>query len=295
MRPVRSLLIYLAIVFAGGALLAPWLDWATLSVARWTASAKLAATPFPRILDRSLLGMALLGLWPLLRSCRMLSRDELGLKAEKPWTSVVLGFLLGFGSLACLVLLAVFMSGHVSFVIPSGANVFNHILSAALTAIIVAVLEEVLFRGGLFGLLRKVQPWPWALVISSGVYSLAHFIKKAEFAGPVTWLSGFELLPKMFHNGTAFIPMGLSLFMAGAILALAYQRTGSLFFSMGLHAGWVFWLKLYGYLNFTSRPSSPLWGTDKLIDGWIALPVLSCVFCIVWTFKTTRQKSPVNR
>ena len=35
MRPVRSLLIYIGMVFVGGALLAPWLYWSVQGFAVW--------------------------------------------------------------------------------------------------------------------------------------------------------------------------------------------------------------------------------------------------------------------
>lgn len=288
MRPVRSLLIYFGFVFVGGALLAPWLYWLTAGLAaRWPVFAKLASNPFHRFVDRALLGMALLGLWPLLRACQMLHWRALGLDGRgRLLPGVVFGFLLGFGSLACVCLLAISMGGRSFNPAPSSAQVVRHVFSAALAAIIVSILEEFIFRGTLFGILRKVQSWPKALVMSSAVYALVHFIQNTGSPGPVDWLSGLALLLKMFQSGPPFIPAVLTLFTAGAILALAYQRTGALFFSMGLHSGWIFWLKSYGFLTTKTPGSNPaIWGTDTLIDGWLALPILGCVFCIVARMK----------
>jgi membrane protease YdiL (CAAX protease family) len=167
----------------------------------------------------------------------------------------------------------------------------EHVLSAALAAVIVSVLEEILFRGALFGLLRKTLSWPVALVLSSGVYALAHFLRKADPPGPVDWWSGLALLPKMFQGGPRIIPAVFTLFVAGAILALAYQRTGALFFPMGLHAGWIFWLKFYGFLTVKTPGAGPsIWGTDTLVDGWLALPVLGCVFWIVSKMKMAGER-----
>jgi uncharacterized protein len=293
MRPVRSLLIYFVLVFAGGALLAPWLYWFTLGLAaHWPAFEGLASNPFHRFVDRALLGVALLGLWPLLRSCRMLHWGDLGLKAGGGSLAAVgLGFLLGFGSLACVALLAISLGGRSFNPAHSSAQIMAHVCSAALAAIIVSILEELIFRGALFGLLRKAQAWPAALVLSSAVYALAHFLQKADLPGPVAWWSGLALLPKMFQGGPPFIPAVFTLFLAGAILALAYQRTGALFFSMGLHSGWIFWLKSYGFLTVKTPGANPfIWGTDTLIDGWLALPILGGVFWIVSTMKIAGEK-----
>ena len=274
MRPVRSLLIYFVLVFVGGALLAPWLYWLTRDLAahHWPFFDKLASNPFHRFVGRALLGAALLGLWPLLRSCRMLHWRDLGLKAgDRSLTGVAFGFLLGFGSLACVALLAVSLGGRSFNPAHSNAQMMGHVLSAALAAIIVSILEELVFRGALFGILRKVQSWPKALVLSSAVYALAHFLRKADSPGPIDWLSGLALLPKMFQGGPPLIPAVFTLFVAGAILALAYQRTGALFFSMGLHAGWIFWLKFYGFLTVTNTGRQPVhYGarTPSLTAGW---------------------------
>jgi hypothetical protein len=288
MRPVRSLLIYFVLVFVGGALLAPWLYWFTLDLAaHLPLFDKLASNPFHRFVGRSLLGAALLGLWPLLRSCRMLHWRDVGLNAGgRSPAGVVFGFLLGFGSLACVALPAISLGGRSINPAHSSAQIVGHVFSAALAAIIVSILEEILFRGALFGILRKALSWPKALVLSSAVYALAHFLQKADSPGPPNWWSGLALLPKMFQGGPPLIPAVFTLFVAGAVLALAYQRTGALFFSMGLHAGWIFWLKFYGFLTVKTPGANPsIWGADTLIDGWLALPILGCVFWIVSRMK----------
>jgi hypothetical protein len=192
-------------------------------------------------------------------------------------------------------LLAIILGGRSFNMAHSGGQIIGHVISAGLAAIIVAILEEIVFRGTLFGILRKVQSWPMALVVSSAVYALAHFIQKTDSGGPVDWLSGLALLPKMFQGGMPFVPAVFTLFTAGAILALAYQRTGSLFFSMGLHCGWIFWLKSYGFFTVKTPGANPsLWGTDKLIDGWLALPLLGCVLWIVSRLKMAGERPDEN-
>jgi membrane protease YdiL (CAAX protease family) len=293
MRLVRSLLIYFVLVFAGSALLAPWLYWFTVRLAAsWPVFAKLASSPFHRFVARALLGSVVLGLWPLLRSCQMLRWNDLGLKtAGHSLKDVTFGFFLGFSSLASVALLAILLGGRTLNPDLASAHVMGHIASAALAAILVSIIEEIVFRGALFGILRKAQPWPAALLLSSAIYALAHFIHKAGSPGPILWWSGLALLPKMFQGGPPFLPAVFTLLIAGSILALAYQRTGALFFSMGLHCGWIFWLKSYGLLTVRTPSASILiWGTDTLIDGWLALPILCGVFWIVSKMKVGGEK-----
>ena len=99
-------------------------------------------------------------------------------------------------------------------VVAVGARDFNHTLTTArlvkkligaiFTAASVAVLEETLFRGGVFGGLRRVFYWPFALILSSMIYSLTHFLEGADYHSKVMWVSGLELLPRMFASDTSW-------------------------------------------------------------------------------------------
>lgn len=281
MRPLRSVAIYFAFVFVGGALLAPWIYQLAQAVAPWSSwLEKLAHNPFHRFVNRSFLLLAVLGLWPLLRSLQIRGWREVGFCPPKTeWQKLATGLTLGFCSLALVALIAIAAgirspdAGH------SLGDVFKFVSQAGAAAIVVAVLEELLFRGVLFGALRKVHGWIAALVLSSGFYSLVHFFSRKPLEPKtVNWLSGFSTLGQMLNGFADFgqlVPGFFTLFLVGAILALAYQRTGSLYFSIGLHAGWIFWLKSYGFLTKASvKGESWFWGTSKLINGWLAFFIL---------------------
>ncbi len=287
-HPLRNLTLYLAVVFLGGALIAPWLYWLVQWGAQHQSSLQsLAAAPFHRFVNRSLLVLALAGLWPLLRSLGAKSWREVGLvRPSGQWRKLLAGFALGFVSLALAVGVAVLFGGRVWNSAATLPQIIRAMGSAALTAVIVATLEEILFRGGIFGGLRRVFDWRFALGVSSAVYALVHFLERAEVQGSVTWLSGLQLLPVMLHGFVdvqKLVPGFFALTLVGALLALAYQRTGNLYFSIGLHAGWIFWLKSYGVLTGAAGGASVwFWGTGKLIDGWLAFVVLLATLVIVW-------------
>jgi membrane protease YdiL (CAAX protease family) len=282
-RLVCSLVIYFAIVFPGGAMLAPWLYWLAHWAGHWRPLSGLADAPFNRCLDRALLGLALICLWPLLRYSGLQSWRELGfIRQDRAATQIFKGFALGWASLAAVALLALVCGANAFVSTHSAVDWFHLLVSATLTAVIVAVLEEFIFRGALFGLLRRGLSWPAALIVSSAVYSAVHFIKKAESAPVVEWYSGFSLLWAMLSHPPAMMPAFLTLLVAGSILALAYQRTGALYFSIGLHAGWIFWLKSYHFLFRTSGVHPSFWGTDTLIDGWLSFLVLAVIFLVAW-------------
>ena len=291
MRPLRALVIYIAVVFIGGALFAPWLCRGAQLFAHWFP--KIASFPFHRFLDRSFLIFALAGLWPLLRSFGATSWRDIGIIPPYGQSNKLFGgLLLGFFSLAAV---AIGFGGRGVVHDQEAHRIVGIILSAIGTAIVVAALEEILFRGGIFGGLRRVLYWPFALLISSAVYALVHFLQRAELAGPVVWSSGLALLPHKlggFADLHAIVPGFFNLTLAGALLGLAYQRTGNLYFSIGLHAGWIFWLQIYGQLT-TQPPQTAIWfwGGGKMIDGWLAFLALAATLA-VFKFLPLDQRRP---
>jgi hypothetical protein len=92
------------------------------------------------------------------------------------------------------------------------------------------------------------------------------------------------------------VPAFFSLLLAGWILGLAYQRTGSLYVSIGLHAGWIFWVKSYAFLT-RELPGAKqwIWGSGRLIDGWIALLVLSIVLAGIQRWLEVNRTAPIPR
>ena len=290
MRPLWALVIYIVVVFLGGALLAPWLYWLAQAFAH--TFPKLAASPFHRYVNRSLLALALAGLWPLLKNLGATSPRDVGLVSPagqgKRFCS---GLALGFVSLAVIAGFALAADARHLNEHLVAKQIAGKLLGALGTALVVAMLEEILFRGALFGALRKVFHWTLALAVSSAVYALVHFMESVRTTEAVTWLSGLELLPHMlrnFGNWHEVIPGFFNLTFAGILLGLAYQRTGNLYFSIGLHAGWIFWLKSYGLLT-AENPGANVWwwGTSRLINGWVALPVL-VVTLLVFLLDTQR-------
>ncbi|MGO8700179.1 MAG: lysostaphin resistance A-like protein [Limisphaerales bacterium] len=283
MRLVLSLIAYFVVVFIGGALLAPGLYWGTQwGSHHWPLLTRLAAHPFHRFLGRSLLGLAVLGLWPLLRFGGMAKWRDLGfVKQKQMGMDFLRGLAIGWASLAAAALLACIFGARAWAPPASVAEVMRPLFSATLTALLVAVLEEILFRGALFGLLRKAVSWPAALAASSAIYSLSHFIARTEWKQPVDWSSGLTLLGEMIRHHPPLVPAFFTLFVAGAILALAYERSGALFLPIGLHAGWIFWLKISGVFFHQTGVGQAVWGSDNIIHGWAPLLILLFVLALM--------------
>jgi uncharacterized protein len=294
MRAIRALFIYLAAVFIGGGLLAPWVYWAADALGLIDTAIR---SPFHRVVTRCLLVMALAGIWPLLRFSGLNSWRGIGLAPVPQWRGRLLrGFLLGLASLAIVAASALLAGARSWHVDPATPPLPLVLLGAAITALIVAVLEETLFRGAIFGTLRHRNHWLVALILSSAIYSIVHFFQRAPMRpSQITWTSGLELLPHMvrgFADPQQIVPGFFVLLLAGAILAAACQRTGSLHFSIGLHAGWVFWAQSYAVLTKQqASPLQPFWGSSKMIDGWCGLIVLAPL--LAW-FLRPLEKGPAT-
>lgn len=288
------MLVFFLTVFVGGALLSPWLHW----LLQWAAHEvpllrRLAREPFEHVVTRSMLVVAVAGLWPFLRRIGVRSREDVGfVHPSGQWRRLGLGFVLGAGSILCAALLA----------LTGGARQFDGSLSASWwaklpgitwAAMVISVVEELLFRGALFGALRRAHGWKTALFGSSAIYSILHFFQKLEPTETVTWLSGLALLPKMmsgFIQPHLMLPGFLALTLVGLLLGLAFQRTRNLWFSIGLHAGWIFWIKFNTLVtNARSGAAAWFWGSSKLFDGWPGVIVLAATAFVVW--KMPQQKS----
>ena len=79
MRASKAIGLYFAAVILLGVLLAPWLFWSVQRVALRVPSLQGYATyPFHRVFDRSIMLVALAGLWPLLRTLGFRFWSDLG-------------------------------------------------------------------------------------------------------------------------------------------------------------------------------------------------------------------------
>ena len=292
MRSVRTVFFYVIFVFAGGALIAPWLYWGIqASGSAVGIFGFFAAQPFHRFVLRSILGLALLGLWPVARHSGIRTWRDLGFWwGPRSFRQLFLGGFLGFVSLALIAFFALLFEARHWNTALSTRHLAESMVRALLSAGVVAFLEEILFRGVLFGALKRGHSAAVALFGSSGIYAIVHFFRIVEWHGPLTWHSGLQTLALMmqgFIDPQSLVPRFLVLLLAGMILALAFEKTEALWFSIGAHAGWIFWLKIYGVLTVPQSSSLvSFWGTSKLTDGWFAAMVLLIPTLLLWERRT---------
>jgi membrane protease YdiL (CAAX protease family) len=288
--------LYVGVVIIGGALLAP----ALYALAQHSGDmfAAIARNPFHRYVHRAMLLLALVGLWPFLRALGFRSLKDLGLTGPSgQWQKFAFGFVLSFIVLTLL-------SG---IVLAAGARqltdgitfglVVSRLGMALLAAVTVAITEETLFRGALFGALRRTMHWLPALVLVSAIFAILHFMKQAQHVGPVVWYSGLAIVPQMLSGLNEFpkimAPL-LCLFLSGMAFGIAYQRTGNLYFPIGLHAGAIVLIKLNLTLTTaTAGTTTTPWGTGMLVDGWFAAgALLLATAALLWVPLPFGQANP---
>lgn len=271
----------------GAALLAPWTWHATQALAQADATfVSLAAHPFHRHVNRCLLILALVGLWPLMRALRIGSRRHLGLiRSHRSIEELRNGLLLGWLSLGLAAVIALSLGIRTLNPEPSALKWISRILSAVLSAVVVSCIEEILFRGALFTAIRRQASFLFAAATTSALYSFVHFFERPARPDAVNALTGFSTLGEMlcgFTQWDQLIPGWINLFLAGFILAWTRERTRRLWMCIGLHAGWIFWLKLYGFATRPVGTDSSAWvGSAKLIDGWLASVVLAGIVLVL--------------
>jgi membrane protease YdiL (CAAX protease family) len=268
LKDTARLLLYVAGVLLGGALLAPPLFWLGQSVIAHGHLPSLARYDFDSYFHRAILIAALVLLWPLLRTLEVRSWRGLGLeKNPRPAADYGVGFLVAAIPLLCagavLVLLPYYTLRH-----PFLWRKMPGVLGAVL---IVPLLEELLFRGFILGVLLRNCSRGAALVIVSALFSIVHFLKPGDVTVPadaVRWFSGFVSLGHSFwqFGSLPLVAGGLvTLFVIGCVLADARFLTCSLWLPTGLHAGWIFANSLFSKGAHREALALPWIGKDLLV------------------------------
>ena len=220
---------------------------------------------------------------------------------ELTWTSLGVGrafprqwgvgFALGVLMLGlhALGLLALDIRGLNGNVLSDGGRLLAVLGKALATGVIVALLEEIIFRGVLFAYVRKISGPTAAVTISAFYYACLHFLgsKWTPALAEIGWDTGFRVVAAGFAHLAAITPDAfLALFIAGVLLAcIRVIVPVGLGYCMGLHAGWVFVIKTAKPLTHVvpdAQWSFLVSGYDRMIgylsSAWLA--VLLLVFLV---------------
>ncbi|MBI4527482.1 MAG: CPBP family intramembrane metalloprotease [Deltaproteobacteria bacterium] len=248
-KSYHRLLIFVSLVLLATAVFSPWLAALWEYVIDRHPEWQEYRYPFSRIFDRFFMISGIILFFAFRRRLGIESLRHYGLGPfRQGYPDFVRGFLLALGSLVALALLMTLANIFTPYLRLSAAVSLERILKALLAAITVGFLEEFFFRGMIFKGLREDWHLPGALIVTNVFYSAIHFVRpfeKKPLSGIEPWAGLHYLIHSFepFLDLSAVLPGIFGLFLIGAVLSYAFLRTGSLYLSIGLHAGWVFGLK----------------------------------------------------
>ena len=250
--------------------------------------------PFDRVLTRSVLLVLLILLIPL---WKMVSKETYGLIfGDFSFRQFSQSFLIGLFILAIPVVVLLLL--EVRLVVLDLEISFLSILGILLVGIVLACLigffEEILFRGFLYGSLKKRGGGLIAALISSVLYSSVHFLKPTgELELPINWLAGFIYLEQSIGNMILLHQdwdARLSLMILGCFFCLVRERF-NLFCCIGLHAAFVVGIAISRQLttvNLDSQFLGLISSYNEIIGQLVSFWLLLLVYVM---YRSKRNKN----
>ena len=254
----------------------------------WLAN-RCADATFASFYNYTLLGCAIILAGPFIMWCKLSNQSSL--QPSKPWrirlpTSantrqngqalcrnpkaklhLVIGFLIT-GSLVSISIYLLEMIAWFSFIQP--ADYWGAIRSGLLSAIVITVVSEWLFRGILMGIFIRAMRPAMAMVFISLFYAIIYSLLPTGneiIANPDKADAGFRMIITIAENlltPEKFTFSFMLLFSLGLVLAYARYRTASLWLPIGLHYGFIFPYQALQQLTESGTQHSPL---SRLLIG----------------------------
>lgn len=173
---------------------------------------------------------------------------------------LILGVIFGIFALAIMLATGLLTGTCNIDVYPDALRVWMTVLGFVPAALIVSILEELVFRGFLLQQLSEISRF-FGFITSSVLYAVVH-LKQRNLSGE-SWM---ELT---------------GLFLLGALLAWSFFLTGKLWLGIGLHASLAYGARVNKLLiAFSDSSHSWLVGTSRLVDGlssWLAIVVVGAL------------------
>lgn len=240
----------------------------------------LKEKPLTRHFDRARL-LAVVIILPLLfKYAKLYSAKAIGFR--KPFSDFPRWF--GYGlAMMVLVLVATVATGAMTPTADwSISDQVGSIFSAAFSAFLISLMEEVIFRGLVFRLFYSfLKPLP-AILLSSLFFASLHFKMDSSLIShiPPSEIGlddGFRVAlgyVTAVADGFAIIHF-INYALVGIILHQVFILTENLWSAIGLHTGWVTVLLSLNKTFEATENTSPFTGSNRVIDGWWVTVVMS--------------------
>ncbi|MBM2835099.1 MAG: hypothetical protein HW406_2260 [Candidatus Brocadiaceae bacterium] len=297
----KVILLYLFILFISS-LLAPLIKIAADMLIPQSAlvtdllNYKHGSYDFGKVLRRIILGVAILVIFLFRKPLMINSLSTIGIKHTTGWWEhLQMGFFLSTG-IFILYTSFLFITGTKILEVDAKSlgDLFFQLFKILLIAGLVGCIEEIFFRGFIFQSFLYNMHTISAVCASSLFYSLLHFFRVKLLVSPgFQPFIGFKVIYQSFaylliHFNTMF-PTLFGIFLVGVVLSYACLRTNSLYFAIGLHAGWIFLIKtnilLFDHVGTNLRW---LFGDSKVVTGVLGWGLLIVtLFLVRLVTKTT--------
>jgi membrane protease YdiL (CAAX protease family) len=280
----RKLLLFLFIALAAATILSPWAG-ALWNLAVGSSGRRRASfgESFHAVFILTAAALVLAFHRSLLR-LQFLRDAGLGPSGR---ANLLRGFVLAVASMVALgVVMALAGSITPQITVPF-YSIVRSAVKALITAALVGFFEEMFFRGVLFkGLLEDARP-ATAFTLANLFYAASHFVRLPEVfqLDGLDPLAGFRFVGvslERFLDPAAILPGLVGLFIIGVVLSYALLRTQSLYLSIGLHAGWVFAIKVMSDFSEFSRADLgwAFGAKPKIVSGvvtWVGIALVGVV------------------
>jgi len=259
-----------------------------------------------KVFRRLVVVMFLAGLYLCRRRLAIPPASEIGLRRHSSWKdNLVAGIWMGVLGLA-LLQSAALAAGH-RILEPDRALTLSFVLVALIrslcTAVVVGILEEIVFRGLLFHAFLRRTRESVAVIGTSLIFAALHYFRTghSEIPRNSLWvgpLAAWELLQGWWERFQLF-PDFTGLVLVSIVLCVSVLLSRDIYVAIGLHTGWVFVIQFSKRICDRADNISPLlFGGSQLYDGLITvvllvamIPFLHFSFRLGW-IKAAPQEVP---
>lgn len=262
-----------------------------------------------KVMRRCLLGFAIVFLlvfikragWRGWKDCGFATTDQDW--SWRPWHAGLLnGIIMGIVTMGAVGALTIAAGIHRLYIGEGLASILIKISAVLISALVVGFFEETVVRGILFRVLARIwRAWP-AAILTSLLFSLAHFIEPANdaFTGAsfltvtnAVFLSTFTTFCK---NPTLAIQF-INLSLLGIVLCAFVIRTKTIWLSVGAHVAWVWMIQLHGAITMFYPPAPMIVWLGKrndFMDSFMATIMLGAL--LIWSAaRSGRAGIPLRR
>lgn len=250
---------------------------------------KYGSYDFGRVMRRIVLAVTFLIIYLFRKPLMINSLSTIGIKHTTGWWEhLQMGFFLSTG-IFILYTSFLFITGTKILQVDAKSlgDLFFQLFKILLIAGLVGCIEEIFFRGFILQSFLRDMHTVSAVCASSLFYSLLHFFRVKLLVSPgFQPFIGFEVIYQSFSNiitnFTDIMPTIIGIFLVGVVLSYACLRTNSLYFAIGLHAGWIFLIKT-NILFFDHVGTNLRWlfGDSKVVTGVLGWGLLVITLFLV--------------